>query len=63
MAIEDHVSEFVMGTDGRDTALFESLKRALPGVTTAEYQRHHRSTMEYLARLCRKKALEKIQQE
>ena len=62
-AIEDHVSEFVMGTDGRNTALFESLKRTLPGVTVAEYQRSHRSTMEYLARLCRKEALEKIQKE
>ncbi len=62
-AIEYHVSEFVMGTDGRDTALFESLRKVLPGVTAAEYQKRHRSTMEYLARLCRKEALEKLQED
>ncbi|HTY10038.1 MAG TPA: hypothetical protein VMF88_03095 [Bacteroidota bacterium] len=62
-AIESHVSEFIMGTDGRDTALFESLRRAIPGLTPSDYRKHHRSTVEYLARLCRKKAVEELKKE
>ena len=62
-AIEDHLLDFVMGTDGRDSALFESLKKVMPGLTPSQYQTHHRSTMEYLARLCRKKAVEELQKD
>jgi len=62
-AIEDHISEVVIGTDGHDSALFESLKKVMPGLTAVQYQRHHRSTMEYLARLCRKKAIEELQKD
>ncbi len=62
-AIEDHVSEFVMGMDGRDTTLFESLKKVLPALTAEGYQRRHRNTMEYLARLCRKKAIGELQKD
>ncbi len=62
-AIENQILEFVIGTDGSDSALFESLKKVIPGLTPSQYQTRHRNTMEYLARLCKKKAVEELQKD
>ncbi len=62
-AIEHHVFEFVMGVDGHDAALFQSLQKVMPGLTSREFQKRHRNTIEYLARLCRTKVRKRLQEE
>ena len=50
-AIEGVLEARFGGSEGDPDSLFQALADAMPGLSREDYQRHHRSRMEYLARL------------
>ena len=50
----------IVSRDGEGGSLFESLRSFVPGLAREEYNKQHRSKLEYLARLTRRKVVEQL---
>jgi|WetSurMetagenome_2_1015567.scaffolds.fasta_scaffold113966_2 hypothetical protein len=55
-------AEFVEN-DGHDKSFYERLAEKIPGMSTADYQHHHRCHFEYLVKLSREELLKVVKQE
>ncbi|MBW7889271.1 MAG: hypothetical protein H3C35_13095 [Bacteroidetes bacterium] len=59
-AIEKNLGYSILGVNGEDTSLFGALKNKMPKLTPEQYKKHHRSTVEYLALLCKEEAVKRL---
>lgn len=55
--IESHLLQTVVERDGHEFSFFHTLRSHMPELTKKEYQDHHKSILEYAARLTREKTL------
>lgn len=53
--------EFIHGTDGA-VSYYQYVNQFYPGLTRKEYERHHRTTFEYLAKLAKEKVRKRLRQ-